>query len=170
MTHHFNMIHTFREENAFLSNMTAVEIVYKDLKFGSTEAAYMWEKCPLCTIEIKKGDKAEKYWEIGEIASWAQFCLLMPPNLVKRKSREVELRPDWNDVKLKIMYDLLVIKFTQEPFRSKLLATGDQNIVEGNFWNDKFWGVDIKATPNEGENWLGRLLMDIRNKLQKGKL
>lgn len=103
-------------------------------------------------------------------SSWLQECLTLPPNECKKRSREINLRPDWNDVKLNVMYEVLVIKFTQEPFKSLLLATENENIVEGNFHNDKFWGVDIKLTPNEGENWLGRLIMDIRTKIKKGKL
>lgn len=164
------MINHFRGEYGFLSNMYNAPIIYEGIKWENTETAFMWEKCRLCEVEIKEEDKAEKFWEIGDIVPWTQFCMLMPPNIVKKKSREVELRPDWNEIKLKIMYDVLVLKFTSEPFREKLLATGDQNIVEGNYWNDKFWGVDLKETPNEGENWLGRLIMDIRNKLQKGRL
>lgn len=161
------MISSFRGKHAFLSNMVAVNIAQSGLTFPSVENAYMWEKCRECTIEIKGEDKAEEFWEIGEITSWTQFCLLMPPNIVKKKSREVELRKDWGDVKLHIMFKLLKLKFNQEPFKSKLLATDLENIVEGNFWGDKFWGVDLKVSPNEGENWLGRLLMDIRLKMRK---
>jgi len=153
------MINYFREENAWLSNMTSVPILYKGHTFNSTEAAFMWEKDPNGTVETPEG-----------VIPWLQFCLTQPPNIVKKKSREVKLREDWNDVKLKIMYDVLVIKFSQPYFMTKLLATENQNIVEGNFWNDRFWGVDVKVTPNEGENWLGRLIMDIRNKIQKGRL
>lgn len=154
------MINFFRKENGWLSNMTSVPILYKGHLFDSTEAAFMWEKCQDC--EIKLAD--------GSSIPWLEFCQTQAPNIVKLRSRDVKLREDWNDVKLEIMYDVLVIKFTQEPFRSKLIATGTQNIVEGNYWGDKFWGVDLKETPNEGENWLGRLIMDIRNKLQKDRL
>ena len=161
------MINSFRGEYAWLSNMASVDILHGGLTFPSVENAYMWEKCRDCIVEINEADKIYKFWEVGEQASWTQFCLLMPPNIVKKKSREVKLREDWNDIKLHIMYKLLKLKFSYEPFKSKLIATGLENIVEANFWNDKFWGVDVKVTPNEGENWLGRLIMDIRNKIRK---
>lgn len=161
------MIHTFRKEHGFLSNMADAEIDYEGVRFPSTENAYMWEKCRDCKVtqEIIHGEQGF----IVEIP-WLEYCQTYPPNEVKKKSREVTLREDWNDVKLKIMYNILVLKFTQEPFKTKLLATGTENIVEGNYWQDTFWGVDLKETPNVGENWLGRLIMDIRTKLKNGKL
>ncbi len=93
-----------------------------------------------------------------------------PPNICKKESKNIEIRKDWEDIKLEVMYKLLVKKFTQEPFKSKLLATGNENIQEGNFWNDTFWGVDLKQNPNVGENNLGRLIMYIRILLKQGKL
>lgn len=164
------MIYHFRGEYGWLSNMYNTEVLYQDLKFPASENAFMWEKCRNCKVEIKDTDKDKGLFEVGELIPWTQYCLLMPPNIVKIKSREVELRPDWNEIKLQIMYDVLVIKFSNPVLRQKLLDTGTENIVEGNYWNDKFWGVDMKATPNEGENWLGRIIMDIRNKIQKGRL
>lgn len=145
------MIYRFREQYGWLSNMKTANIHYKGHDFKSTENAFMWQKNP-------------------DDASWLKECLTLPPNECKKRSREISLRPDWNDVKLNVMYEVLVIKFTQEPFKTLLLETENQNIVEGNYHNDKFWGVDIKITPNEGENWLGRLIMDIRTKIKKGKL
>lgn len=43
-----------------------------------------------------------------------------------------------------------------------LLATGNCHLVEGNNWGDYFWG----SVNGHGENHLGRILMDIRAKLQ----
>jgi predicted NAD-dependent protein-ADP-ribosyltransferase YbiA (DUF1768 family) len=42
-----------------------------------------------------------------------------------------------------------------------LKATGDEELVEGNWWNDTFWGV----CNGVGENNLGKLLMKIRAEL-----
>jgi predicted NAD-dependent protein-ADP-ribosyltransferase YbiA (DUF1768 family) len=47
--------------------------------------------------------------------------------------------------------------------REMLLLTGDCELVEGNTWGDKFWGV----CDGEGENHLGKLLMKIRAELAK---
>ena len=71
----------------------------------------------------------------------------------------------FDDNKLIYMEYALQKKFNQEPFKSKLLATGDCHIEEGNWWKDKFWGVDIKT--RQGENHLGKLIMKIRKELQE---
>jgi predicted NAD-dependent protein-ADP-ribosyltransferase YbiA (DUF1768 family) len=65
------------------------------------------------------------------------------------------------------MYDLLKLKFVEEPFRTKLLNTGDVEIIEGNYWGDVFWGVDMNK--DEGQNILGRLIMKIRKEIRDGK-
>jgi predicted NAD-dependent protein-ADP-ribosyltransferase YbiA (DUF1768 family) len=67
-------------------------------------------------------------------------------------------------VKVQIMRDLLVEKFSQEPERSILLATGDEELVEGNWWHDTFWG---QCPVGHGENMLGKLLMELREAIRK---
>ena len=77
---------------------------------------------------------------------------------------QVKLRSDWEDVKLGTMLEVCRAKFTQNPQLAKrLLATGDEELVEGNNWGDTFWGkVDGK-----GQNHLGRILMQIRDALKE---
>ncbi len=43
-----------------------------------------------------------------------------------------------------------------------LLSTGNRSLVEENTWGDTFWGT----VNGYGENHLGRILIDIRAKLQ----
>ena len=84
------------------------------------------------------------------------------PGGAKRRGRKVTLRPDWDQVKVGIMEELVRLKFTAHPeLRAQLLATGDAELVEGNTWNDRFWGV----CRGEGENHLGLILMKIRSEL-----
>jgi predicted NAD-dependent protein-ADP-ribosyltransferase YbiA (DUF1768 family) len=49
------------------------------------------------------------------------------------------------------------IKFSEPGLGAKLLATGDAELIEGNTWNDVWWGVNEKT--GKGENWLGKILM-----------
>lgn len=88
---------------------------------------------------------------------------LPTPNAAKKKGQTIGLRPDWEEVKLEIMEKLLREKFSQLPERDILLSTGDEILVEGNWWNDKFWG---QSPVGVGENHLGRLLMKIRTELR----
>lgn len=59
------------------------------------------------------------------------------------------------------MRQLVRQKFSKEPLQSRLLATGNAVLEEGNTWNDKFWGKFC----GEGENHLGRILMEIRDEI-----
>ena len=58
----------------------------------------------------------------------------------------------------------LKLKFQDKILRELLLETGDAILEEGNIWHDFFWGVD--ASSRYGENWLGKLLMELRDNLQ----
>jgi len=89
---------------------------------------------------------------------------LPTPNQAKKAGKGLGIRADWNKVKVSVMRELLQAKFCQEPFRSILLSTGDRELIEGNWWGDRFWGQCPVGT---GENWLGRLLMEQRDKLRE---
>lgn len=93
----------------------------------------------------------------------ANRILTLTPGQAKRAGRKVKLRPDWDNVKVHIMTNLIRKKFYKEPFRSQLIATGSQEIIEGNDWGDHFWGVCMGF----GENQLGKILMRIRNEIKE---
>ena len=79
----------------------------------------------------------------------------------KRFGRQVKLRKDWDSVKVNVMEMLLRQKFARPALREQLLNTKDSMLIEGNNHGDTFWGV-CKGT---GENYLGRLLMKIRQEI-----
>jgi ribA/ribD-fused uncharacterized protein len=75
----------------------------------------------------------------------------------------ITLRPDWSDKRYSIMEDLVYDKFTRNAqLGAMLVATGHRELIEGNYWNDTFWGV----CRNRGENNLGYILMSTRAKLR----
>lgn len=85
----------------------------------------------------------------------------------KEKGGYLTLREDWNQIRLQVMYRLVKQKFTLTPILGDLLvATGDADLFEGNFWKDCFWGVDLEGV---GENHLGKTLMLVRSELQRGQ-
>lgn len=88
--------------------------------------------------------------------------LCTTPGKAKRMGRSVEMRHDWEDVKIAIMDECLKAKFDSPALAQRLLDTGDAILVEGNTWNDTFWGV----CNGKGANWLGRLLMLRRSHIQ----
>ena len=77
----------------------------------------------------------------------------------------------WEQIKDKVMYDILRDKFSSDPNKANLLATGNRPLIEGNNWHDNYWGVcsceRCKRKYNHGRNQLGKTLMQIRDELRK---
>jgi len=84
------------------------------------------------------------------------------PGQAKRLGKSVTLRKDWDQIKIPTMMYLLRIKFSNKRLEHLLLNTEDAILIEGNWWGDKFWGV----CRGEGQNWLGHLLMNLREELR----
>jgi ribA/ribD-fused uncharacterized protein len=89
------------------------------------------------------------------------------PGIAKGLGRRVTLRPGWDTLRLGIMADLLEQKFSDLQLRNRLLATGQRALIEGNTWGDRYWGAVWQPKTGhpvwwEGENRLGKLLMELR--------
>ena len=61
----------------------------------------------------------------------------------------------------------LTEKFRIPELREKLLATGNEELIEGNFWCDNTWGNCLCAECQDipGRNMLGMLLMKVREEI-----
>lgn len=90
------------------------------------------------------------------------------PGKSKRMGRGCQLRPDWEEVKTDVMLSGLRHKFKNPELRAKLLATGNEELMEGNTWHDNTWGncVCQKCQNIPGRNMLGMLLMQLRQEIQ----
>lgn len=84
------------------------------------------------------------------------------PGQAKKLGRQVSLRVDWETTKQEVMLELLRQKFGREELKDLLLATGEDELVEGNWRGDRYWGV----CAGHGANHLGRLLMQVRTELR----
>jgi ribA/ribD-fused uncharacterized protein len=136
-------IDKFEGEFAFLSNFYDAEVEYEGIKYPTNEHAFQAAKSlnPARRLEI---------------------AMLDTPGKAKRAGRNLQLRHDWEKVKYDVMLDIVFAKFHQHPeLATKLLATGDAELIEGNWWNDTTWGV----CNGVGSNWLGRILMMVRARL-----
>lgn len=94
------------------------------------------------------------------------------PMTAKMKGRPYlqHSRSDWNEVRFKVMRWCLRVKLAQhyEEFGRLLLATRDSPIVEQSR-KDDYWGAKLDEELGEtlvGQNVLGRLLMELREKLK----
>ena len=135
-------IRTFKNKNAFLSNFYPVFVYYEGMRFPSVEHAFQAAKT-------------------NDLATSKLFMIAPPAKDAKRFGRQVKLRKDWDSVKVNVMEMLLRQKFARPALREQLLSTEDSMLIEGNNHGDTFWGV-CKGT---GENYLGRLLMKIRQEI-----
>ena len=84
----------------------------------------------------------------------------------KKAGRKVELRPNWEEVKLSVMEKALKHKFQEGTSQhKKLMETGSEEIVEQNYWHDNYWGQCTcpKCSGRKGQNILGKMLMQIRS-------
>lgn len=82
--------------------------------------------------------------------------------IAKREGYKVKLRENWEDIKIDVMYQIVLAKFSQnEFFKQKLIATGREWLEEGNTWGDRTWGT----VDGVGNNYLGKVLMAVRSVL-----
>jgi len=149
-----NIIDKFEGEYRFLSNFWMSPLEYNGRTFHSVEQAYQFEKCDDLVYQ-NAIVKAEKPWKAKKIG--------------KKKSMEelgVEIREDWEEIKLDVMRKLVTIKFKNPELRQKLINTGNAELIEGNWWNDKWWGV----CNGIGENHLGKILMEVREEIMLDKV
>ena len=138
-------IDSFSGKYRFLSNFYPSVVIWSSWEWPTVEHAYQAAKSP----------QDEAY----RLACYNAET----PGAVKRLGQKCKLRPDWEAKKVQIMRDLVEWKFQQHAeLGNKLLATGSEELIEGNHWGDVFWGV----CRGYGENHLGKILMAVRTELQ----
>lgn len=145
-------IDRFDGEYFFLSNFYYADVVLDGVEYPTIEHAFQAAK----TLDP---EERQKLLESGS------------PGAAKRLGREVKMREDWDSIKFGIMEDLIRQKFTRYPdLRQLLLDTGDAEIIEGNTWGDRLWGMTLDNSGQYvGQNHLGKFLMKVRAELETEK-
>ncbi|MBL8800300.1 MAG: NADAR family protein [Planctomycetia bacterium] len=150
-----------RERFGFLSNYHEAPVTIDGETWRSAEFYYQAQKSdnPAYREAIRQATSADHAKGLGSD----------PQRSRKARKRswfhgQAEgIRGDWDEVKLKVMATALRAKFGQNPdLQALLLATGDAAIVEDSA-HDPFWGI---GRDGQGLNWLGRLLMEVRQELR----
>lgn len=143
----------FRGHWAFLSNFYAVRVYYNNRWYQTAEHAYQASKM------ISKEDHD-------------QVARAMLPSSAKRavlellsKGHRTVIRKDWDEVKDSVMLSILRAKFSDPGMTMRLLETGEQELVEFNYWRDHYWGV----CNGVGQNKLGKLLMQVRQEIRESQ-
>lgn len=137
------IIDSFIGPYEFLSNFHPVNVALDGDIYPSVEHAYQAAK----TNDIHKRARIRS---AGTAA------------MAKAVGRGLPLRKGWHEERVGVMRELLLDKFVYPDLRERLLATGDAELIEGNWWGDEFWGV----CRGKGQNQLGKLLMEIRSGCQ----
>lgn len=136
----------FEDEYFFLSNMYPLQFTVKEVKYTSSESYY----------QARKASNLNDFLKIAN----------SKPFVSKQLGRKVKIVKNWNDIRIKVMEEALYYKFNSSlELREKLISTSNLPLVEDNTWNDKFWGV----CNGKGENNLGKLLMELREKIKEEK-
>jgi len=142
------MIDSFTGDYRFLSNFYPSIIEWCGISFPTVEHAYQAAK----TMNLNQRQT---------IAS------LATPGQAKRAGRKIHLRQGWAEMRIEYMNLFLCRKFVLPGCMGELLlSTGNKKLIEGNHWGDTFWGV----CRGVGENNLGKLLMTLREQLQKRRM
>jgi len=135
------MIDSFSGEYDFLSNFYEREILYNGVKYKTTEHAF----------QAAKAINQEDHDLIMNSST---------PGKSKKLGRTIKIKNNWDNIKNQIMYEIVSAKFNQhQDLMNLLLKTRDEELIEGNWWKDTYWGV----CNGVGTNYLGKILMKIRS-------
>ena len=142
-----DVILRFKGPYEFLSNFYPCKVVLGVEMYPTLEHAYQ---------AAKTDDLVER----------AEILAVVIPGKAKRLGRRVAIRSNWEDVKVRVMQDLIEQKFgplLNPELVGTLRLTGEALLVEGNYWHDNYWGVCYcERCLGVGENVLGRLLIARR--------
>lgn len=145
MLHSSAVIDRFTGEYSFLSNFSL-----HPLAFG-TEIA---KTCEHAFQAAKATNPRDAAWVLAAPG----------PREAKRRGRSIAKRPDWDLRKDGVMLVCLRVKFAKgTELARRLDATGDAQLIEGNTWGDRYWGM----CDGYGLNKLGHLLMLVRAENRK---
>ena len=118
----------FHSEHVFLSNFYScnIKIEMLDITFGSLEQAYFY-------LLAK---------ETGNVTKAHLILKTMNPRKIMRIGGSIVATPEWLRKSDQVMFDLLGLKFKQNPeVRQKLLATEGKTLVEATL--NKYWGCGL---------------------------
>ena len=132
----------------WFSNMLPFDepMVYQEIEYRTVENFYQAMKLPK--------EETEKRCYIASLN----------PYRAKKEGRKLQIRSDWNGLKLSVMEYALRFKFAEGTSWHRRLMATKREIVEWNNWNDEFWGISVKT--KQGQNHLGKLLMKLREEFK----
>lgn len=145
------MIEEFKGEYAFLSNFHPSPIEWGWRTYATVE--HFYQACKTTDQRLHDMIRCQT-----------------TPGRAKRAGRGIELRHDWEEIKNNVMLVAVRKKFEIVNLRKLLIATGNQQLQEGNSHGDKIWGCVREGGRWVGENQLGKILMQVREEIIRGSM
>lgn len=153
-------VNGFRNEFFFLSNFypSLISVNFKNEFFEFPTAEHVFQAMKVKAISSNDGKNS--YQDSVELLR--QLESFEKTVEAKRWGRKIKINVEyWDSISIKAMRRTLDLKFNQhQHLKNKLINTNDMKLIEYNYWNDTFWGVNSKT--GIGENNLGILLMELR--------
>lgn len=137
----------------FLSNFYPTKVTYDNEEYATSEHAYQ---------ALKLKNKAHQ-----KIVRDAET-----PGMSKALSRKYPLRPDFEETKDELMFDIVLAKFTQNYILgTRLLRVKKKELIEYNTWHDNYWGDCIcpDCAHVKGKNKLGKILKKVRKIIKRSR-
>lgn len=158
MSYQVGAILEFRGEYAFLSNHYVAPMVWRGEDFNSAEQAFAYAK----TFFSKSTEQGERYRK--------EISAAKTPGEAKRIGRRAVIDVhEWDKRRVMYMREIVHAKFmTNAGLVGPLINTGARMLIEGNDWNDKFWGRVKEEGRWVGLNTLGVILMEERGWWSRG--
>lgn len=132
------MITEFRGEHYFLNNSYPCSIEYEGCRYNSSESLF----------------QALKSFDVRDRVALSR---LSPEDAIIY-SKRMKVREDWEEIKVDIMYYVLLLKFNQNPNLMKELLETEGEIIFYKGDVESSWGASVEECNNE----LGSILMQIR--------
>ena len=150
MNNEIRVIDEFKGDYSFLSNFyNKYQFEFEGLTYHSSEAAFQAQKCSTEEEKIK-------------------YTKITNPVVAKQMGKKEPGFPsNWDEISYGIMKRILMAKFSVPELKEMLKDTGDAILIEGNKHHDNRWGKCLcnSCKNKEGQNWLGKILMEIRETL-----
>ena len=160
--------HSFKEDLAFLSNMSRYPIKMDILTISENKRDYYQEYFEFDNIIYQSTENLYQALKFKFTSGRYDFRFINPFES-KQRGRKIsgwEIRPTWSTDRLIAMELVIDLKFNQHPnLAEKLINVPDELLVEWNDWGDIFWGKCIKT--NKGSNHLGEILKRKKYELLK---
>lgn len=152
------MITSFRGKYWFLSNFHPCDIEYQGIVYPSVEHYYV-------AMKVKNDQTLNgRYYTAADFKEY--LAKIKSPEIVKKIGTMIKVRSDWEEKKIEFMTYGIKEKFKNEELKEQLISTGNDQIIEGNYWHDCFWGqCNCDRCKGKGKNNLGKIIMKVRDEL-----